>query len=55
MTYTILDIGERAEAATLLGGVLLSIAAAYYTGATGNWLPLLFVCVGTGLLVVLNE
>ncbi len=55
MTNATLEIDERIEAAALLAGVLLSIAAAYYTGTTGNWLPLLVVCTGTGLLVVLNE
>ncbi|MFA9503964.1 hypothetical protein ACERIM_14470 [Natrinema sp. H-ect1] len=55
MTNATLDVDERVEATALLAGLALSIAAAYYTGATGNWLPLLFVCTGTGLLVVLNE
>ena len=45
-------IGKRTEWVLLLAGVLAGIAAAYYTGQTGNWGPLMAVSGGV-LLVVL--
>ena len=45
-------IGKRTEWVLLLAGVLAGIAAAYYTGRTGNWGPLMAVSEGV-LLVVL--
>lgn len=35
-------------------GILLSVVAAYYAGRTGNWMPLMAVSVGMGLLVVFD-
>ena len=45
-------VGKRTEWVLLLAGVPAGIAAAYYTGRTGNWGPPMAVSGGV-LLVIL--
>lgn len=43
-------VGERTETGLLILGILAGVAAAYYTGQTGNWGPL--ILISGGILVV---
>ncbi|QSW99339.1 hypothetical protein [Haloterrigena alkaliphila] len=46
-----INVAERTEVGmTLLG--IVSAAAAYYTGQTGNWEPLMAIAMGLALLVL---
>ncbi len=48
------DVGDGVEMAALVLGILLTVGAAYYTGNTGDWIPLAGATMMTGLLVVLT-
>lgn len=45
-------IDQRIEMSLYLIGVVLAVAAAYHTGQTGNWEPLMAVSVILTLLVL---
>ena len=47
-----LVVNERIEAGVSLIAVLAAMAAAYYTGQTGNWVPLMAISIGLALVVL---
>lgn len=54
MTSATLDLGARAETVVLTLGILVAVGASYYTGTTGDWVPLMIACVVIGLVVALT-
>lgn len=45
-------VDERIEVAVTLVGVVAALTAAYYTGQTGNWEPLMAMSMGLALVVL---
>lgn len=45
-------VDERIEIGVSLIGFLAATAAAYYTGQTGNWEPLMAISIGLALIVL---
>lgn len=45
-------VDARLEAGSLLLGTVAAVAAAYYAGRTGNWVPLMAISIGLAVLVL---
>lgn len=54
-TVPTLTVEENTLTGILLAAIVTVVGAAYYTGATGNWVPLMATAVAVSLLVLFVE
>jgi len=55
MNKTGFELGTRVQIALLLIGILAISRTAYYSGSTGNWLPLIMVSITVGILYLFTS
>lgn len=51
---SVITLGTKVEGVAFGVGILATVAAAYYAGSTGEWVPLIVGSLGLGVLVVLT-